>query len=56
MLLYNTGAMATPCICRNAYNLGYKFVWTRCDAKNESFEGGELLYYGPQVKDNVMEI
>ena len=56
VLLYNKGDMETSCICRNAYNLGYQFVWTRCDAKPESFKGGELLYYGPRVRDNVMAI
>ena len=56
MFLYNKGAMVTSCICRNAYNLGYQFVWTRCDGKNESFKVGELLYYGPQVRDNVTTI
>ena len=56
VLLYNTGAMATYCICRNAYNLVYQFVWTRCDAKPDYFKGRELLYYGPQVRDNVMSL
>ena len=56
MLLYNTRAMATSCISRNAYNPDYQFVCTRCNAKTESFKGGELLYYGPQVRENVMEI
>ena len=50
MLLYNTGAMATSCIYINAYNLGYQFVWNRCDAKNGYFKGGGLFYYGPQVR------
>ena len=56
MLFHNTGAIATSCICRNAYNIGYQFVWTRYDAKTESFKGRELLYYGPQVRDNVMAL
>ena len=38
VLLYNTGAMATSCICRNAYNLGYQFVWTICDVKPDFFK------------------
>ena len=56
VVLYNTGAMETSCICRNAYNLGYQFVWNRCDAKPNYFKVGELLYYGPQVMDSVMAI
>jgi len=43
VLLYNTGAMATSCVCFHALESKYVYNWTRCDWKPQDFKGGERL-------------
>mmetsp|Transcript_2713 Transcript_2713/g.7222 ORF Transcript_2713/g.7222 Transcript_2713/m.7222 type:complete len:926 (+) Transcript_2713:17548-20325(+) len=54
VLLYNTGAMATSCLCASALKDDYTFAWSRCDWRPENFKGGEVLYTGPCVASNLM--
>lgn len=56
VMLYNTGAIATSCLCTAAYIRGYDFAWNRCDWRPESFRGGELIYTGPCVASNIMSV
>ena len=56
VMLYNTGAMATSCLCSAAFTRGYEYNWTRCDWNPNDFKGGELMYFGPLVANNVMSM
>ena len=54
VLAYNTGTMASSCLCSHAHSRGYSISWTRCDWKPENFKGGEVIYTGPSCASNVM--
>lgn len=56
VMLYNTGAMATSCLCHSAANMGYVYNWTRCDWKPSQFYGGEILFRQPLLSRNVMVV
>jgi DNA polymerase elongation subunit (family B) len=56
VMLYNTGAMATSCVCFNTMNRGYVYNWTNCDWKPKEFKGGEMLFGRPLVANNVQAV
>lgn len=56
VMLYNTGAMATSCICFNAMEHKCVYNWTRCDWKPQDFKGGEILYSQPLIAHNVLVV
>eukprot|EP00978_Attheya_sp_CCMP212_P041928 scaffold247168_cov61-Attheya_sp.AAC.1 len=54
VMLYNTGAMATSCLCYRASLNNCVYNWTRCDWKPEEFEGGEVLFRKPLIAKFIM--
>jgi len=56
VMLYNTGAMATSCICFNAMLHKCTYNWTRCDWHPLNFKGGEILFDQPLIASHVMVV
>ena len=54
VMLYNTGAMATSCVCYHALQMNCMYNWTRCNWKPSKFKGGEILFDRPIAASNVL--